>query len=595
MNPFSPSFVRGMAALAAWTALHTATAQADEPLAIFAGDGLEVVIESAGPQGKTLRGQLHHLGQQYPFEATTHADFGQSHGTFRVGEDAFEFELRPTGDANTLQLVTGDVDQPDAVTYDLRRQEMAAATSSPSHALDTIAQAPAEVAAEHTEHKEPEAPAAPEVPATPEAPVAPTATETPAAAPAQSVGLTLQEVFGQGWEVTTVDPGSRAQKAGFAPGDMIVAARQAGADGALIALTDQAAVVAALTQPGVYLTTSRAGRADHTVVLYSAAPSTPPVAPSTKPDAAQHASQNQATGPASATHAPHAPDATRSAPVAVPAPTGLVGFEPATVTDHAVTGLVSHQLMLPQGWSLDAKVLWSPAVDAAFVNLSARVTSPDGGQQVTWLPDGAFTDAVKADAGYGAIVDGKVRYPRLDSAADFIQTAVLPSFRPQATGVRVLSEGASQDLADAWQRNHESFLTTQKDHLSTLHAHRSGAASPQATRVRVTAPQLRLGYEEQGKAYEEAFTFVHVEMTTPVADGSVHDWFVFSVSALRAPAGELDQATPALQAAAESLVLTQRWQAVVAAMAPELTKAQPPMTPAQAKELAGPLLHDLDR
>ena len=301
---------------------------------------------------------------------------------------------------------------------------------------------------------------------------------------------------------------------------------------------------------------------------------------------------------AAAAAVPAPADASAGAAEPVAAPTAVLTLDPRTLTDTAVTGLKSHELLLPAGWSLDAEVLWTPAVDAAFVNVRARATSPGGGHEVTWMPDGGFTDGLDTDAAYGEVTDGKVRFPHFDSAADFIARAVLPRFRPDAEGVEVLAEDASPGLADAWERHHETFLTAQKKHASAVYAKRVDGTRPghtaSPTTAEVTAPQVRLRYDENGTLYDESFTFVQLVLTTPTDAGPAHDWFVFAVSALRAPADGLDAATPGLRSVAESLRPTQRWQAVIEAMTPELTKAKPPLTPAGAAELAAPLRDDLD-
>ena len=580
------------AALAASAFLFGAAASA-APVAVFSGDGLEVVIDDAGSDGRALSGTLLHLGERYPFTATTQSDFARSEGEFHVGSDIFLFSLLPTGKPDTLQLVTGDALRNNEVVYDLRLQKAALAASTPAR------------------HDEPPAGRAASDAGAPATVSSPTSSGPAPAAPAPAVpavsgpvGLTLRGLKDVGWEVTAVDPGSRAERAGFASGDVITTARDAG--GADLPLPDRSAVIAALTTPGTFLTTARAGRADHTVVLYPG-----------EPTAAAATSSQRATGHASEPHTPaqadpvvetqtdratHAPthdtkpaaaDAV-SAPVppAEPAPvfTAALTLAPATVTDTAGTGLASHTLLVPEGWTLDAKVLWTPAVDAAFVNLSARTTSPGGALQVTWLPDGAFTDAAGAGTAIGAIYEGKVHFPRFGSAADFVQTSVLPGFRSAATNVQVLSGDVSPGVADAWERHHETFLTAQKQRIAALHSTRGGSA----TTATVTAPRVRLRYEENGVAYDEQFTSIHLVLTTPVGTGVAHDWYIFAVNALRAPAGQLDAATPGLRSLAESLRPTQRWQAAIEALTPELTRAEPPLTAAEVTRHAGSLVDELD-
>ena len=89
MNQSAPRFLRGLAvtgvAFSASAALHAAPALGEEPVAVFVGEGLEVVIEAADAGGRELRGHLDYSGNKYPFTATTRDDFGRSDGKFRDG------------------------------------------------------------------------------------------------------------------------------------------------------------------------------------------------------------------------------------------------------------------------------------------------------------------------------------------------------------------------------------------------------------------------------------------------------------------------------------------------------------------------------
>lgn len=566
MNLFAACLFRGVAVTSALALAHggvlVAAAQATvgalpvasaaDPVAVFAGEGLELVVETSGADGRELRGHLHHRGQHYPFTASTWADWTRSEGRFRAGNDTYSFVLLPAGGGDRLTLVTGDADTRSEVTYDLRRRGEAAG-GKVSAAVEQDGR-----------------PAVPPV----------VQGERSAVVP---VGLSLLGPVEGGWRVTGVAAGSRAELAGFAPGDLIAVARdQAGAD---LPLADRAAVVAALKRPGAYLTVVRPGRADHTVVLYpvgapAAALARIEVAPVVPP--AETARDTPRTDPVPARGSPAAALAPVETSEPTPAAKATAAFtlRPASVSDPRVTGLISHRVLLPPGWSLDAEVLWTPAVDAALVNLRARATGPEGHHEVTWLPDGAFTDTADAGTRYGAVARGRVYFPYPDGPSKFIREAVLPRFRPQARDVQVRGAEASGGEARGWRKHHVAFLEALAE------------GAPGAL-VRVTAPRVRLRYEEDGVRYDEVFSFIWVERSVPVEGATKRDWFVFAARALRAPADGLVSATPRLRAVAESLRSTEPWRAVVQALAPRLARSEPRLTVAQTHEAALALLKRL--
>ena len=284
------------------------------------------------------------------------------------------------------------------------------------------------------------------------------------------------------------------------------------------------------------------------------------------------------------------PAASAAAPVS-----DLLLLEPARINDPEVTGLTAYILLLPAHWTLDASVLWTPAVDAAFVNVSARATGPHG-HEVTWLPDGSFTSAAPEGAVYGDISDGKVYFPVAPDPAEFIKQAVLPSFRPDIQkGMRVMKVSETPGLADAWERHHKTFLAAQQKHQTAVHQNQAPAGARVTTRTQVTAPRIRLGYSENGVAYEEDFTFIYLQQTSlaPGTDFEVHDWCVLSSTSLRAPVGELDAATPGLRAIADALTPTRRWDAAVEALTPRLVQADPPLSIPVLADEAQVLVADL--
>ncbi|MEE9405231.1 MAG: hypothetical protein V3V20_10080 [Algisphaera sp.] len=622
---------------AALAAALTATSATAAPH-VFEGDGLRIELNAQGADGRSLHGDFVFEHARYPFEATTQPDFGASHGTFTANGATFAFTLTPTGETG-LRLVTDSAPYQlrrvetaaglDAGTDSnaLVKQQGSAGESAP------LAATAAGTSLAETNHGSAD-----------QSDVANGADaeagiETTPVGLTLKAGIHKGL-----WSVIEVDADSRAATAGFVPGDLITEARDTaggaieldGRDAVTHALTqpetrftvvhagqpsrmvnlypaevaaaaadveiDDAAVAPvaaqdlnqaqakpqAVTEEGVAASETMVDAAADTAASMAPATSaatTSTAAVATTATAAAVTAQSlesESSSGVSENVTEEASDASASADTASATvePTALLRLQPTRINDKDVTGLTSHTLLLPANWTLDADVYWTPAVDAAFVNVSARATGPHG-HQVTWLPDGSFTSVAQPGAEYGTVSDGKVYFPTATSPANFVKQAVLPNFRPDIQDLVVVSEKEMMGLADAWERHHETFLTARKRHQAEIY--RQHASGRVTTETKVIAPRVRLAYTEKGVAYEEDFTFIClIQSTQPAASDEkafgITDWCVLSSTALRAPAGELDAATPGLRTVADTLVPTQRWKAVVDAMTPKLVRATPPLS-----------------
>ena len=305
MTHFAPPASRGLAATLTaafglgWVSLSAAATPTD----VFAGDGLRVEVESAGPDGRTLEGGFVLGDERYPFRATTEPDFSLSHGTFEANGGTFTFTLTPVG-PDALRLVTDDT------PYRLQRLAVTATPATePATSPATPPATPPAADPKVAGHREPAA--NPQVPSA-----------TAAAAP---FGLELRAVSPGVWEVVSVDPNSRAQAEGYAAGHRLTGARDAA--GQVVSLRDPAAVAAALTQDGTRILVERPGQA-------AVAP-----AKATTASAADHVASTPAK-PAADAHA--AADPVASAPAQQTTDAHGAATPPPAATDPVASAPTQH-------------------------------------------------------------------------------------------------------------------------------------------------------------------------------------------------------------------------------------------------------------
>ncbi|MBC8109020.1 MAG: PDZ domain-containing protein, partial [Anaerolineae bacterium] len=75
---------------------------------------------------------------------------------------------------------------------------------------------------------------------------------------------------------------------------------------------------------------------------------------------------------------------------AAPQTTGVQKFSLMTVKDPGVNDIVALNVMVPQGWQMQGRVIWMPEYSVAS-NLQLVVSDPKSGFSIQWLPTQSFT------------------------------------------------------------------------------------------------------------------------------------------------------------------------------------------------------------
>jgi hypothetical protein len=170
-----------------------------------------------------------------------------------------------------------------------------------------------------------------------------------------------------------------------------------------------------------------------------------------------------------------------------------------------------------------------------MANLAAAVVvieDPDGGAALeTYYPvPHAYTEPSLIPIGGNWL--GSIVQPPL-AAADYLTQLVIPGVRPSATigGVESLPQVATTVAA-------------------------AEVALPGAT-VQADAVRIRTTSDRGGRAFEEDFYATVAYQTV----GGIVTWGARHLYSLRAPAGELDAATPLLQSIASSVEVSPLWSA----------------------------------
>lgn len=233
------------------------------------------------------------------------------------------------------------------------------------------------------------------------------------------------------------------------------------------------------------------------------------------------------------------------------------------IHDDLLGGLQSHEVTLPDGWSFDAGLSWNPRDAIAHANVEGVAFLPSGAE-VQFLPSGSFTyyDEIQGAPSHpaeGDFVGGAMFLKPGAGPEDFVTRIILPSYRAQATGVKVTGVTEAEPVS----RVYADLMAPMVEQMT------SGASQPGVSvKHSVSCPVIRVGYTERGRAMEEEISFLYArfDMTMEMGQGQSMTntlWYVLDTRSLRAPVGELDALRPAMRRIATSLRPTRAWAATV--------------------------------
>ncbi|MBA3776644.1 MAG: hypothetical protein H0X11_09420 [Betaproteobacteria bacterium] len=215
--------------------------------------------------------------------------------------------------------------------------------------------------------------------------------------------------------------------------------------------------------------------------------------------------------------------------------TGVQKFSLMTIFDPGVNNIAAVQVMVPQGWAMNGRVVWLPEYSVAS-NLELVLRDPKNGMSMQWLPTQSFSFMPNAPMPMkpGTNYMGRVWMQPIGDPARFVQwfyAQTLPHLR------------------DAKFVAGEEFPNQAKFHMAQMTA-------PGKKHVRT----VRMRYEfkaRDGQPWEEDVFLTLTSTNNP----DLVFWDVFAAHSVRGPKGSLDQFGSVTRAVLNSTQFTPEWLA----------------------------------
>jgi hypothetical protein len=212
-------------------------------------------------------------------------------------------------------------------------------------------------------------------------------------------------------------------------------------------------------------------------------------------------------------------------------------FKNLVVQDPMVNNIEAFHMLIPSDWTSQGGIVWRTD-NVIPATASMTIASPDGSVVLSLLPGQNFT---WKEGGYGLfnVGDnylGNIVMPPIQDAAEFTSRILIPQFRRDATGLRIVHQEDLPSIAQA---------------ISPM------IQEPGAQKT-VRASKIRLQYDSGGQPIDEDMYVVLVYTTIPSMPG-LSFWSTERLYAFRAPRGQLDQYAPVLQAMISSVRMNPQW------------------------------------
>ncbi len=206
------------------------------------------------------------------------------------------------------------------------------------------------------------------------------------------------------------------------------------------------------------------------------------------------------------------------------------------VRDPGINNEVAFTMLIPVDWQTTGGVEWRQN-QSNLATSHMVVSSPDGKVALEFFPvvPCNWTEGGIAGFPVGSNYLGNIIYPPLTDAAQYIGEALLPFYR-QGIEPQMIEREPLPAVAQA---------ITQV------------VAEPNVQKL-VVAERVRIGYAWNGQDYQEDYYVALVFATGPMLPGTTF-WQAHQQYAFRAPAGQLDQYAPLLNAMVSSIRVQPRW------------------------------------
>ncbi|MCC5806312.1 MAG: hypothetical protein JJU00_08280 [Opitutales bacterium] len=245
------------------------------------------------------------------------------------------------------------------------------------------------------------------------------------------------------------------------------------------------------------------------------------------------------------------------------------------VRDPGMEDMVSHTVLVPEGWVLQGGVVWTPG-RKPFVNNNVGVVGPDG-REVWFLPSGNYTYArippglAQYMAMQGQVMpppgtlqaDGSVWSPPPRDAGEYVLRDLLPKGRPHARGARVVDVEHLEDIEMAMRELLAPVI--QQLEQSIMLGRREGMDGRFSLRLEA----ITVEYEEDGTRFREGIPvfLMMSEFVSPDISGAFggptvnYNWSAAPLLAARAPVSKYEESEALFIAVVNSMRPTMDWQA----------------------------------
>ncbi|HBA85177.1 MAG TPA: hypothetical protein DCZ95_13900 [Verrucomicrobia bacterium] len=212
-------------------------------------------------------------------------------------------------------------------------------------------------------------------------------------------------------------------------------------------------------------------------------------------------------------------------------------FKPLVVHDPMVNNIEAFRMLVPADWTAQGGIVWR-ADNVIPATASMTIASPNGLAVLSLFPGQNFT---WMEGGYGlfGIGDnylGNIVMPPMADAAEFTSRILIPQFRNNVAGLRIV----------------------QKEDLPAIAQAVAPTIQEPGVQKTVRAGKVRIQYESSGQPFDEDIYLVLVYSSFP-AMPALTLWSTERLYSFRAPRGQLDSYAPVLQAMVSSFRLSPQW------------------------------------
>jgi hypothetical protein len=249
-------------------------------------------------------------------------------------------------------------------------------------------------------------------------------------------------------------------------------------------------------------------------------------------------------------------------------PAGTVTFVPVELFDQG-TGIVSHTLLVPKGWTHEGGVRWQIQDQTAPNQFVFKVASPSGEEYNSW-PALRFTYTrnreLRARMGVDVgqpVGDGSIFMPPPEDLKAFVVERLLPGARPGAQNVRVVEDKPAPEIR-------RQFIEGMGGQAALDRHERTMRQMGGEFRVDVLAGRVVVEYDQAGVRWSEVFDVVahNLYSAQRMINGQLLDnntWTSANPISVRARVGD-EAVRPTLMTVAQSIRQTPRYTMAIMEM-----------------------------